>query len=207
MIDLHNINERSALFYHGARRWRYEVLNDDDDIIASTSVTPWSGTFVLSSADTWLRNIQGIGFTIVSDAAGDTGKGFDVIIVGEDQFGNVITETLSSTVNGTTPRVIQSTYCYRRVTGVTMTNFTSTIAGTVSAKMGYVLTTGLRIPSWAMTPNRSWFLRAVCGTPAGAHPTTQPPLVDVPKQNLTLVGASTAGPYYVYLDPQYKNYL
>lgn len=161
---LARFQSRTATIHYPATQASYIMA-----ALASSSMTV--GT-ALTLLETTTRGITSISFT----PGGAPASAFTFTVIGENQFGEVVTESVTT---GTSANIVHTVKCYRKIISITPTAKSSTGADTVAIGWTCVVTSGtprLAIP--CKLESTSSLLYVHCPWATGAMPTFTPELTN-----------------------------
>ena len=186
MIRNRNVDPRSAIRTQNAVTWRVPLITvaRQTYYASAVSITAAASGTAITLLQNFSPTVQSI-FVAIGGTFGATS--FNVTLVGENQFGETVTENIAFTATGNT----QSLYCYRKLTSATINNVVGTI-GAATISIGHDPTQGVsRVPLLAKLAGSASVLNAYVETLAPAGPTFTVTLA--PYYTLNLTGVTLSG--------------
>lgn len=191
-----NFTAGSALHTQGAVQWSFIVPTASaTSVVNAFSLTgAVAGTAVtLTAAAVWMRAPFSLAFAPAYDAA----ETVVYTVVGENQFGSVVSEDVTTTVT----TVVQTVNCYRKVNSITVKTVTGTLTGN-TISVGINLSAGNpRVPLPSRTVPET-AVKAIAFPTSGFNTTF---VFNRASNCLVLSVIPPAGEALIYVDPVYAD--
>lgn len=209
MIRPNKLDRNTSLRYHSCLSWEVDAIHNTT-LYKSAVAIPGNGAYITGlDGTTPIYTATPMSICIGTDVAG-----VSFLVTGDNQFGDRISETISSSVAGK-PGI----YSYRRIISILQT---SASGGATTVSVGHSTNTaGWTIPMFARTaftkplattnPSLIVAVKLVYASAATTEPTiTQWGVLGADRYAIAMnvvAGTAAYSRWRVYLDPQYADYL